>query len=124
MRSPARKVDSRAACATSRTSSGLSARSTVMPPSSSARWVVEPIGICHGLNSAYSPRIVTRVRNGNRHISSNENMFRQLPTPLLCISNAERTPPSQAPAVTPTPSSSVVSTTSVMSGSAIAARIA
>ena len=33
---------------------------------SSACGVALPIGICHGLNSAHSPRIVTKVRNGMR----------------------------------------------------------
>ena len=40
------------------------------------------------------------------------SMLTQLPTPLDCISSAARSPPSQAPAASATPSSSVVSTTS------------
>ena len=36
-------------------------------------------------------------------------MLMQLPTPLDCISSAARSPPSQAPAASATPSSSVVS---------------
>jgi hypothetical protein len=81
------------------------------------------MGFCQGLNSAYSPRMVTRVKNGNLQLSSSENMFTQLPTPLLCISSTARSPPSQAPLTTPTPSSSVVSTTSRISGSALARRM-
>jgi hypothetical protein len=46
-------------------------------------------------------------------------MLMQLPTPLDCISSAERCPPSQAPAASATPSSSVESTTSRMSLSAL-----
>ena len=58
--------------------------------SPSACWVAAPSGICHGLNSAYSPRIVTKVRNGNSARCSSENMFTQFPTPLLCISSTAR----------------------------------
>jgi hypothetical protein len=49
---------------------------------------------------------------------ASDSMLTQLPTPLDCISSAERSPPSQAPAASATPSSSVVSTTSRICGSA------
>ncbi|MNJ63605.1 hypothetical protein D3C77_595200 [compost metagenome] len=95
-----------------------------MPISSSACWVVLPMGPCQGLNSAYSPRMVTNVRKGKLALRSNENMFTQLPTPLLCMSSAARWPPSHAPLTTATPSSSVVRTTSLMSGSSWACLMA
>jgi hypothetical protein len=85
---------------------------------SNACGVAFPIGICHGLNSAHSPRIVTNVRNGRRQLAASENMFTQLPTPLDCINSTERSPPSQAPADSATPSSSVVSTVVWIAGSA------
>jgi hypothetical protein len=44
-------------------------------------------------------------------------MFTQLPTPLDCISNTPRWPPSQAPANSAMPSSSVVSDTPRIDGS-------
>jgi hypothetical protein len=46
-------------------------------------------------------------------------MLMQLPTPLDCIRSAARWPPSQAPAASATPSSSVVSAMSRISGSAL-----
>src|SRR5712671_1097512 len=77
------------------------------------------MGICHGLNSANSPRIVTSTRQGKLQLRISENMLMQLPTPLLCIRSAARSPPSVAPATNPTPSSSVVRTTSMMSESSL-----
>jgi len=50
-------------------------------------------------------------------LRNSENMLMQLPTPLDCMSSAARWPPSAAPATRPTPSSSVVSTTSTICGS-------
>jgi hypothetical protein len=85
---------------------------------SSASSVIEPIGTCHGLNSPNSPRMVTSTKQGKPQFFSSENMLMQLPTPLDCINSVARWPPSAAPATRPTPSSSVVSTTSVISGSA------
>ena len=49
-------------------------------------------------------------------------MLTQLPTPLDCISSAARWPPSQAPAASATPSSSVVSDDVVDVGIGLAAR--
>src|SRR5690606_12169033 len=118
--SPASKADASPALTSSPTLRGSSARMTVMPISSSACCVALPMGPCQGLNSAYSPRMVTSVRNGNRQLPSSENMLTQLPTPLLCISSTALCPPSQAPQLSATPSSSVVSATSIMSGSACA----
>ena len=51
---------------------------------------------------------------------NSDNMLTQLPTPLDCISSTARSPPSQAPAASATPSSSVVSTVVLISGSACA----
>ena len=45
-------------------------------------------------------------------------MLMQLPTPLDCISSTPRWPPAQAPASSATPSSSVVSGTARIEGSA------
>jgi hypothetical protein len=61
---------------------------------------------------------VISISSGNRQLRASDNMLMQLPSPLDCISSAARSPPSQAPAASATPSSSVVSTTSRMSGSA------
>ena len=44
--------------------------------------------------------------------AASDSMLMQLPTPLDCIKSTARWPPSQAPAASATPSSSVVSTTS------------
>ena len=77
----------------------------------------DPIGTCHGLNSAHSPRIVTSMTSGKRQVFVSDSMLMQLPTPLDCISSAPRWPPSQAPASSATPSSSVVSGTARISGS-------
>src|SRR4051812_47646884 len=107
-----------AAPTTSATSAGASARITWTPAIRSASGVAVPIGTCHGLNSPHSPRIVTRVRNGKRPSRINDSMLTQLPTPLDCIRSALRSPPSQAPAHSATPSSSVVSTTGVIDGAA------
>src|SRR6185503_11150465 len=106
-RSPASKAASKPALTISPTSFGSDTRSTVMPMSSSAPWVARPIGPCQGLKSAYSPRIVTKVKKGKLALDNSENMLTQLPTPLLCISSTARWPPSHAPLTTPTPSSSV-----------------
>ena len=66
-----------------------------------------PIGTCQGLPSPNSPRMPTTVRKGKRQFFNSEKALMQLPTPLLCISSAARSPPSQAPAAMPMPSSSV-----------------
>jgi hypothetical protein len=79
---------------------------------------IDPIGTCQGLNSSHSPRIVISISSGNRQVLASDSMLTQLPSPLDCISSAERSPPSQAPAASATPSSSVVSTTSRICGSA------
>jgi hypothetical protein len=79
---------------------------------------IEPIGTCHGLNSSHSPRMVMKVTIGRRQLRISDSMLTQLPTPLDCISSAARWPPSQAPAASATPSSSVVSDTSRMPASA------
>ena len=79
------------------------------PDSTACVTVVEPMGICHWLTSPHSPRIATMVRNGILQMRMSDSMFRQLPTPLDCISSTQRCPPAQAPATSATPSSSVVS---------------
>ena len=66
---------------------------------------------CHGLNSPHSPRMVISISSGKRQAWVSESMLTQLPTPLLCIKRTPRWPPSQAPARSATPSSSVVSGT-------------
>ena len=58
-----------------------------------------------------------------RQFTGSDSMLMQLPTPEDCISSTARWPPSQAPAASAMPSSSVVSTTARMSGSACAASI-
>ena len=60
------------------------------PIISNACSVARPIGICHGLNSENSPRIVTTARKGIRQLAIIDSMFTQLPTPLDCISSAAR----------------------------------
>ena len=62
--------------------------------------------------------MVMSISSGNRQVRASDSMLMQLPSPLDCISSAARSPPSQAPAASATPSSSVVSTTSRISGSA------
>ena len=62
--------------------------------------------------------MVTSIKSGKRETVASDSMLMQLPTPLDCISNTLRSPPSQAPAAIATPSSSVVSTTSRISASA------
>src|SRR3546814_8043578 len=69
-----------------------------LPICFSAGSVACPIGFCHGLNSAQSPRIVTSISSGKRVIAWSARVLMQLPTPLDCISRAPRSPPSQAPA--------------------------
>src|SRR4051794_18662613 len=107
-----------AAPTTSATSAGASARITWTPAIRSASGVAVPIGTCQGLNSPHSPRIVTRVRNGKRPRRISDSMLTQLPTPLDCIRSTLRSPPSQAPAQSATPSSSVISTTGLIAGAA------
>ena len=51
-----------------------------------------------------------------RQFTGSDSMLMQLPTPEDCISSTARCPPSQAPAASAMPSSSVVSTTARMSG--------
>ncbi len=58
-----------------------------------------------------------------RQFTGSDSMLMQLPTPEDCISSAARWPPSQAPAASAMPSSSVVSTIACMAGSASAAVI-
>ena len=79
------------------------------------RW---PMCSCHGLNSPHSPRMVISISSGKRQAWVSESMLMQLPTPLLCIRRTPRWPPSQPPASSATPSSSVVSGTLRMPGSA------
>ena len=59
--------------------------------------------------------MVMNISSGKRQVRASDSMLMQLPTPLDCISSAQRSPPSQAPAASATPSSSVVSATSWMS---------
>ncbi len=75
------------------------------------------MGTCQGLNSPHCPRMVISMSSGKRQARVSENMLTQLPTPLLCIRSTPRWPPSQAPASSATPSSSVVSGTLRMAGS-------
>jgi len=58
------------------------------------------------------------MSSGKRPIVISESMLMQLPTPLDCSSSTLRVPPSQAPAASATPSSSLVSTFDTASGSA------
>ena len=71
-----------------------------------------------GICSPHSPRMVTSASSGKRPTWLSASMLTQLPTPLLCIRSAARWPPSQAPAASATPSSSVVSTMARSAGSA------
>src|SRR6516164_4712715 len=59
--------------------------------------------------------MVTIISNGKAHTLASDSVLMQLPTPLLCISRTPRSPPSQAPAKMPMPSSSVVSTVGFIS---------
>ena len=93
---------------------GSSTGKVMTPESSSTPAVDCPIGTCQGLNSPYCPRMVTRISSGKRQVRASDSMLMQLPTPLDCISSAARSPPSQAPAASATPSSSVVSDTACM----------
>src|SRR5262245_57436058 len=54
--------------------------------------------------------MVTIMSNGKPHTFTSESVLMQLPTPLLCMRRTPRSPPSQAPAKMPIPSSSVVRT--------------
>ena len=96
---------------------------TITPMASSEGRVPCPIGICHGLNSPQSPRMVTIINSGMWQITGSDSMLMQLPTPLDCSSRTPRSPPSHAPASIATPSSSVVSVTTRVSGSASKERI-
>ena len=87
------------------------------PHSRSTSGVIWPIGSCQGLASPNWPRMVTITRPATPQLRHNDSMFTQLPTPLDCMSTALRPPPSQAPAARATPSSSVLSGTSVIAGS-------
>src|SRR5579883_342334 len=117
------KASAAAATTVSAASSAWSARRTCTPAAFSTSGVAAPIGTCHGLNSPHSPRMVTRVRNGIRQFTGMDSILIVLPTPEDCMSKAARWPPSQAPAASATPSSSVVSTTACIAGSAWAAAI-
>src|SRR5438477_6463619 len=105
-----------AACTVSTASAAWSIRCTSTPACSRMGSVPFPMGICQGLNSPHSPRIVTSISSGNRQTVESESMLMQLPTPLLCISSTPRSPPSQAPASMAMPSSSVVSITDFIAG--------
>ncbi len=83
----------------------------------SAASVPCPIGTCHGLNSPHWPRMVTSASSGMRHSWNMLSMFRQFPTPPDWVRNTPRAPPSQAPAIMATPSSSVVSRMERIAGS-------
>ena len=70
-----------------------------------------------------APFATHRDQGEERHaavLTGRLSMLMQLPTPEDCISSTARCPPSQAPAARAMPSSSVVSTTACMSGSACA----
>ena len=118
-----RRPSAAAAATTGFTSSGWFARITIRSMALSTVSVAIPIGTCQGLNSPHSPRIVMRVRNGNRQVLTSESMLMQLPTPLDCMRRTPLSPPSQAPARIAMPSSSVVSGIAVNAGSAWALRI-
>src|SRR3954466_9078844 len=79
-------------------SSALSATWTVVPIASSTPLVAWPMGTCHGLNSPWWPRIVTSVTSGKRHSFTMARTLITLPTPLDCMSSAERSPPATRPA--------------------------
>src|SRR3546814_11994463 len=79
-----------------------------LPICFSAGSVACPIGFCHGLNSAQSPRIVTSLSSGKRVIACSASVLMQLPTPLGCLSSPPRPPRRHAAArAPPTPSSAV-----------------
>src|SRR5437870_2267142 len=46
------------------------------PSTPRKRFLTRPMGPCQGLKSAYSPRIVTSVKNGKLALVSSENMLR------------------------------------------------
>lgn len=102
----------------SSTSPGRSALQVITAIKFKAASVACPIGICHWLNSAQSPRMVTIINSGKREQFWRASVLIQLPTPLDCNNKAPRWPPSQAPDKYPIPSSSVVRTTEVTSLSA------
>src|SRR6185295_7420364 len=77
-------------CTAGTTPSGVSTLATCVSQSFNVGSTIEPIGTCHGLNSSHSPRIVTSISIGKRQARISDSMFTQLPTPLDCISNAER----------------------------------
>src|SRR5262249_55175047 len=99
------------------TSSVRSTRRPMTSIASSTRCVAWPMGNCQGFPSPKSPRMLTSVRNGKRPPLIRESMLMQLPTPLDCISSTARAPPRSAPAISATPSSSVVSGIECTSGS-------
>src|ERR1700730_18158276 len=88
-RSPLKAMSS-AAATVSAASSGRSTQCTKTSHSSRAAWVRDPIGTCHGLNSAHSPRIVTSIVSGKRQVFVIDSILMQLPTPLDCINRAPR----------------------------------
>ncbi len=100
------------------TSSAFSIRMQTIPMASSTSCVAWPIGICQGFPSPKSPRMLISSSIGNLPLFTSERKFTQLPTPLDCISSTPLAPPRLAPAMTPTPSSSVVSGMDLTAGSA------
>src|SRR3954467_8086486 len=73
-----------APCTAEATRSGSSTLLTITPIASSEGRVPCPIGICHGLNSPQSPRMVTIINSGMWQITGSDSMLMQLPTPLDC----------------------------------------
>src|SRR5262249_28917106 len=101
----------RAAASTAGAAAAASVTSyTITPPTRRLLPLTSPIGTCHGFASPHSPRMVTIMSNGKPHTFTSESVLMQLPTPLLCMRRTPRSPPSQAPAKMPIPSSSVVRT--------------
>ncbi len=115
---PALKAIVSAAVVVGITSSARSMRRQTTPMASSTLWLAWPMANCHGLPSPKSPRMLTSVRNGKRPPLISDSMLMQLPTPLDCISSTARAPPRSAPAISATPSSSVVRAMERTSGSA------
>src|SRR5262249_17829854 len=73
-----------APCTVEATRSGSSTLLTITPMASSEGRVPCPIGICHGLNSPQSPRMVTIINSGMWQMTGSDSMLMQLPTPLDC----------------------------------------
>src|SRR6187551_2335856 len=66
-----------APCTVEATRSGSSTLFTITPIASSEGRVPCPIGICHGLNSPQSPRMVTIINSGMWQITGSDSMLMQ-----------------------------------------------